>query len=1218
MPHAPIRILFLLAAAFWGWSALAQDEPPQGAQTGEQPAAQPQAAQASADAPTVTQVQERIAQVEANESLSDDERQTLLTPLRAALASLQQRNAAQTQRQEFVDATTSAPGTLEQLRNELDQPVVPRKLEDYSQLPADQALDTINALLAEARARKDAADKDVQELQQAVTERETRLASAPADLVGWQNQLAEITNELAALPADPADPAAVARRWQRQAEAAELAARIARLEAEVASYTARREVLPLRQGLAQRRADSASRLIDRLNEAKAEAESRKARKAQQQARELASQVSDPVLQQIAAQTSELAARRLGPKGTLERVESVREARERAEAELWELQEAARSTVARVRAVGLTEIVGRSLRNELRDLPRIDPEARDRLKASIDQAQLDRIDIADTISDFGDVGVAIERARDRLAGPDGEVSPEVEAQITSILNNYVRRLTELQTDYTDYYNQALRLAATQETIAETSKAFRTFIEERILWTRSVQGPAIPDPDNVVEGAFWLLGGHEATADAPRQPIGSRWIAALQGIWPPPFLVVPTIIALLVSLWARRRARKGLRATAARVRKFGTDSMGLTLRAIPLTVVMSLPLPIALLLASMILRGTGVEVARAVGTALYEAGILAFVFEFVRHAMRNDGLVDAHFRWRKDGIVDFRRLVFLLEATLIPVAVVARAYTHQPDPILADALGRLAFILAQLVLAAFAAWAFAPWLPFVKNYRTKHPTGVIHRSRWVWYPIMVASPITIAVLAAIGYYYTAQQLDQRLHLTAWLIVAATVAYNLVLRWLFIERRRLLVKRAQQRREEEAAERVEKGGGEGEGIEVEAPPELDAAEVDTQTRRVLVAGVLALLIVGLYWLWSAQLPALRMLERVQLYPEMRIVDTESSTTTIPGIEEQPAAAATPEARDARDPSTPSTPSTPNPLAPGSTGESTESQSIGAITLADVGAALLFFIVTWVLARNLPGLLEITILKRMPVDTGIRFAVTSILRYILVIVGVLLGFSAIGIGWGQVQFLAAALTFGLAFGLQEIFANFISGLIILVERPMRVGDTVTVHNMNGKVTRIRMRATTILDWDLREVIVPNKVFITEEFTNWTLSDPRIRVIIPVGVSYGSDVRLVERTLLELGQSQPHVVAEPRVRSIFTGFGDSTLNFELRVYLESFDFFLECKSQLHTRIAERFRELGIEIAFPQRDLNIRNIGPLAGALAAGRPERPEPDPPDGAADRTR
>ncbi len=1217
MPSLKSRHIALLALAWSAAAALAQGD----TQTQERPPATPEAAQsapvAAVDAPTIAQVKDRIAEVETNEELEPAAKSALLDPLNKALEALQRRDTALAERQQFIDDTASAAGTREQISKELDQPATLPPLPDYSQLEPDAALNSIEVLLEEAQARQDAAIAEQTALQEEAKEREVRLTSAPADLVRMRDQLATATNELAALPADPTDPVATARRWQKQAEAAELAARIASREAETAKYTARRDVLPLRLSLVQRKAEMAGRFIERLNAAKSEASNRKARQAQQQAQQQANEVDDPQLQEIAAETGKLAAEQLGPNGTLESIKSVRAANERAQKELDDLVQRAANTVERVRAAGLTEIVGQSLREELRRLPKVDPVAAERVKAKLDEAQIRLIEIEDKLSTFGDVQLAIDRTRERLAGPDEALPANLERQVASILTNYVDLLRALQTDYREYRDEAYKLEAKQKTLADTSKAFRTFIEERILWTRSVQGPSIPTVRNVKGGVVWLLGGTHVSEDAKAvgadgEPVGSQWLAALGDLWPPPFLAVPAILVLIASLWARGIARKRLKDIAAKVRKFSTDSMSLTLRAIPLTILMSLPLPIALVLGSILLRGASVEVARAVGTSLYEAGILAFVLEFVRHACRTDGLVDAHFRWRKDGLIDFRRLVFLLEATLIPIAVVARAYSHQPDFIINDAVGRLFFILAQLVLAGFSAWAFAPWLPFVKNYLDKHRSGAINRARWVWYPLMVASPIALAVLAGVGYYYTAAQLDQRLHLTGWLIVAATIAYNLVLRWLFIERRRLLVKRAQQRREEEAAERAEKGGGEGEGIEVEAPPELDAAEVDSQTRRVLVAGVLATLVVGLYWLWSAQLPALRMLERVQLYPEIRVVETASSTTTIAGIEEQPATETTPETKEAGDSSTSSTP---NPLGLGSSGESTESEAIGAISLADVGAALLFFAITWVLARNLPGLLEITILKRLPVDTGIRFAVTSILRYILVIIGVLLGFSAIGIGWGQVQFLAAALTFGLAFGLQEIFANFISGLIILVERPMRVGDTVTVHNMNGKVTRIRMRATTILDWELREVIVPNKVFITEEFTNWTLSDPRIRVSIPVGVAYGSDVRLVERTLLELGQSHPHVVAEPRVRSLFLGFGDSTLNFELRVYLESYDFFLDVKSGLHTRIAERFRELDIEIAFPQRDLNIRDIGPLADALSqrsrqldppSDTPEKPE------------
>ena len=1174
------------------------------------------------DAPTIAQVQERIDAVQADESLDQAAKDALLTPLRAALQSVQARDAAITERQQFVDAARAAPGTIEQLRSDLDQQVVIPQFEDFSQRPPDQALDAIRALLTEAQARQDAARAELLRLQSESAAREVKLAEAPTQLVRWREDLSEATTALAAVPEDPADPAARARRWQQQAAAAELAARIARLEAEVASYQARQDLLPLRVSLAQRKADTAARVIEILTESQTEAANRKARQTQQQAEQQAREVRVPELSRLAEQTSELAAKRLGPTGTLAALEGVRRAQARRASDLIDLQRRARNTQARVRAAGLTEIVGRSLRAELARLPEIDPADSERLSEAMGRAQFELIDIQEQLSAYEDVPTSIARLRRQISPGDEPLPPELDRQITDIVTAYVETLRALESDYQSFNDEALRLEATRKTLVDTTEAFRTFIEERILWTRSVQGLLVPSIEDLSRGTVWLLGGRMPAQGAPPEaeelPIGSQWLAALGDLWPPRFVAFPVLLALLASFWARGRAAKGLKNTAAQVRKFATDRMSLTLAALPYTVLMSLPLPIALLLAGVLLEGTQPMVASAVGAALIDVIALAFSLEFIRHASRNDGLVEAHFRWRREGLVHLRRLVFLLETTLLPLVIIALAFLEQPEALLSDGVGRLAFIASQLVLAFFFAWIFAPWLPLVRAFLSRHQGGFTNQTRWIWYPLLVAAPVAMAVLAAVGFYYTAAQLDQRFQLTAWLLVGILLGYSMVLRWLFIERRRLLVKRAQQKREAEKQEQQGgTGGGELEGIEVDNRAELDAAEVDTQTRRVLTAAVIVGVVLGLYGLWTEQLPALRMLDRIQLYPYPDFTPTEdeglapglitaAQASEPPAIQNGPAQEGTAPTQTAQQP-TPSTPSPPSPMGPfagGGSAEPAPSEPFRAITLADVGAMLIFFALAWILARNLPGLLEITILKRLPLDSGARFAVTSILRYIIGIIGILLAFSAIGIGWSQVQFLAAALTFGLAFGLQEIFANFISGLIILVERPMRVGDTVTVNNMNGKVTRIRMRATTILDWELREVIVPNKVFITQEFTNWTLSDPRIRVTIPVGVSYGSDVRLVERTLLEIGQSHPHVVSEPRVRSLFMGFGDSTLNFELRVYLENYDYFLEARSTLHTRVAERFRELDIEIAFPQRDLNIRDIGPLADAL--GRRPAPE------------
>ena len=228
-------------------------------------------------------------------------------------------------------------------------------------------------------------------------------------------------------------------------------------------------------------------------------------------------------------------------------------------------------------------------------------------------------------------------------------------------------------------------------------------------------------------------------------------------------------------------------------------------------------------------------------------------------------------------------------------------------------------------------------------------------------------------------------------------------------------------------------------------------------------------------------------------------------------------------------------------------------------------------------------------TVLQRLPLDAGARYAATTVSRYVIFVVGVSFCFHEIGIGWSNVQWLIAAMTVGLGFGLQEIFANFVSGLILLFERPIRIGDVVSVGEVTGKVTRIRIRATTITDWDMRELVVPNKEFITARVMNWTLSDTTARMTLKVGVAYGTDPELTRRLLLEVADKNANVLKEPAPHALFNEFGDSTLNFILRVYLPSLDVFLKTRHELHSGINAAFQNAGIEIAFPQRDIHIRS-----------------------------
>ncbi|MCA9297937.1 MAG: mechanosensitive ion channel, partial [Phycisphaerales bacterium] len=316
----------------------------------------------------------------------------------------------------------------------------------------------------------------------------------------------------------------------------------------------------------------------------------------------------------------------------------------------------------------------------------------------------------------------------------------------------------------------------------------------------------------------------------------------------------------------------------------------------------------------------------------------------------------------------------------------------------------------------------------------------------------------------------------------------------------------------------------------------------------------------------------PALRYLDNVQIWPSIEFVEQGSSSESTTVVANDPTAGS-----DASSTTTPV--------------DVPESTSLAdtTVSLADLGLAIVLVIATVAAVRNLPALIEIILLQRLPLDAGSRYALSTVTRYFIAIVGLTASFNALGIGWSKVQWLAAALTFGLGFGLQEIFANFVSGLIMLAERPIRLGDTVTVGTTNGTVSRIRMRATTITDWDRKELVIPNKTFITGEVINWTLSDPSLRLVIPVGVSYDSDIRLVRERLLEVAARNGKVLKDPAPQALFRTFGDSTLDFELRVFIPNIDSLVEVRHELQTAILLDFRARGIEIAFPQRDLHIRS-----------------------------
>lgn len=264
--------------------------------------------------------------------------------------------------------------------------------------------------------------------------------------------------------------------------------------------------------------------------------------------------------------------------------------------------------------------------------------------------------------------------------------------------------------------------------------------------------------------------------------------------------------------------------------------------------------------------------------------------------------------------------------------------------------------------------------------------------------------------------------------------------------------------------------------------------------------------------------------------------------------------------------------------------------------VTVADFIRFLVYLIGTVWILRNLPGIYEFALFPRLRADAGIKYAILTMSRYGLFAVGIMLALSAIHLDLGRLGWLMAAMGVGLGFGLQEIVSNFVSGIILLIERPIQVGDLVTVGNMSGKVTRINIRATTILNFDRQEVLVPNRGLITREVTNWTRGDTINRLTVPIGVSYDADPAEVEKILLDIARTEKNVLQDPSPSAVFMLHGESSLDFELRVFVPSPAEKIPALHSLNMRINAELRRRNIEIPYPQRDLHIRT--PAASAPA--------------------
>ena len=247
-----------------------------------------------------------------------------------------------------------------------------------------------------------------------------------------------------------------------------------------------------------------------------------------------------------------------------------------------------------------------------------------------------------------------------------------------------------------------------------------------------------------------------------------------------------------------------------------------------------------------------------------------------------------------------------------------------------------------------------------------------------------------------------------------------------------------------------------------------------------------------------------------------------------------------------------------------------------------------VLIVVLLWV-AKKLQLWIAHRLLMRTKLDYGARLAVGTILRYLVLLFGFLVIVSTAGIDLTTLTVFAGAIGIGAGFGLQTVVSNFFAGLIIMFERPVKIGDRIEVGEVSGDVIEIGARATTVLTNDNIAIIVPNSKFISDNVINWKYNDNRVRFRIPVSVAYGSDARAVEKLLLEVAEAEPEVLKDPAPNVCLTGFGDSGVNFELRAWTASL---MHRKgrlvSALNFAIYEKFARHGIEIPFPQRDLHMK------------------------------
>jgi potassium efflux system protein len=594
-----------------------------------------------------------------------------------------------------------------------------------------------------------------------------------------------------------------------------------------------------------------------------------------------------------------------------------------------------------------------------------------------------------------------------------------------------------------------------------------------------------------------------------------------------LVLAALAFVLVLLGLGAKIRRQIVTLGMEANKRSCTTLRPTLQTAILSFALASTFPLLLLVL-----GYGIAQGSVLGFAhaMIRLGWTILPIEALRQIMRPGGLAVQHFGWSKEAAESIRRSLTwgmdLIAPLMFLWALVSEVVVQEQNRQIGNTLGRFIFLLIMLVSTLVLWHLLHPRHGAPRVYLQLHRGGWLDRLQYVWHPLISLTPLALAGLAIAGYYYSASQLARPVYRTLLFYIAGLLAGGFLQRWLMLNRRSLALAQLRQ----PSGQRMELS--EVPNLLLAEEPSADLTQLNQQSLRLMNVILWVIVLVGVAYLWAPVLPAVQWLDQFQLG----------------GSETNP------------------------------------------VTLADLLLALPVIMLSIVVVRNLPGLLETLLLQHLPLENAVRYAIRSLCTYALGAIGVVLTARTLGLQWQSIQWLVAALGVGLGFGLQEIVANFISGIIVLFEQPIRVGDVITMDGSTGVVTRIRMRATTVTNWDHQELIIPNKDLITGRLLNWTLSDSINRVVLNVGIAYSADAERACTLLREIIREYKQIVPEPEPTVTFEQLGDSSLVIVVRAFLKSLDERLPTIHALNTTIHRRFREEGIEIPFPQRDLHLRSI----------------------------